>query len=512
MTITTTATTTTTQTTPIISISRLLWIVILLIVQTHIVFLIKGAIIQSSELSERMSTTTDEFEFQPTLSKSKVSNDNITTLIDPSSSSSSITTSTTEIKIHTPSGNTSHIPLLELVEHQQNTNTNCKRNNDGDTERTTMIPMKSIIMMKDENIDTSHTTRMIPKVIHIAVKSRCLPMRIQGYILSLKNRLERRTNSKYSLMIHDETSVNQLLQKSWIEFPHLQRIQSCLTSGKAKHNLWRFLVLWEYGGIYIDWISIMETESDFNENDNNNNDSNNNNETEYSNNGFTNFIIGQMSNHISKDDNEYEDAILFYDPANPSSNNNQTSILSDVILTSSHHPLMHSAILTSLSGLLFLQHVGSSGNTTTTTTTTTTTDNDAKGNNVNSGHDDVVTIAEDIIATESRVLVADIFRVFLRRNHNHQAMEQSALKCFNLLHNDTQVFTGIGNRKLRTIPLPQTPPLSIPSSRPKTKSRKLRERYELPNNPPIIARSPGQNHYDMCVQYLYKQDAQNLVT
>ena len=46
--------------------------------------------------------------------------------------------------------------------------------------------------------------------------------------------------------------MDRLLQRHWPEFPQLQLMQSCILSGAAKADLWRLLVLWEYGGIYTD--------------------------------------------------------------------------------------------------------------------------------------------------------------------------------------------------------------------------------------------------------------------
>jgi mannosyltransferase OCH1-like enzyme len=54
----------------------------------------------------------------------------------------------------------------------------------------------------------------------------------------------------YSLYFHDDVAVDRLLAKYWPEFPQLQLMQQCSISGAAKADIWRLLVLWEYGGIY----------------------------------------------------------------------------------------------------------------------------------------------------------------------------------------------------------------------------------------------------------------------
>jgi mannosyltransferase OCH1-like enzyme len=56
----------------------------------------------------------------------------------------------------------------------------------------------------------------------------------------------------YGFYFHDEAAMDRLLDKYWPEFPQLQWLQHCMISGAAKADLWRLLVLWEYGGIYTD--------------------------------------------------------------------------------------------------------------------------------------------------------------------------------------------------------------------------------------------------------------------
>jgi mannosyltransferase OCH1-like enzyme len=56
----------------------------------------------------------------------------------------------------------------------------------------------------------------------------------------------------YFFYFHDDAAMDRLLHKYWPEFPHLPLLQRCMVSGAAKADLWRLLVLWEYGGIYTD--------------------------------------------------------------------------------------------------------------------------------------------------------------------------------------------------------------------------------------------------------------------
>lgn len=87
--------------------------------------------------------------------------------------------------------------------------------------------------------------RKIPKVVHITGKTRCLAKVFYDNINKWKF-------VDHSFYFHDEAAVDRLLQQHWPEFPQLQHMQHCLISGAAKADLWRYLVLWRYGGIYTD--------------------------------------------------------------------------------------------------------------------------------------------------------------------------------------------------------------------------------------------------------------------
>ena len=55
----------------------------------------------------------------------------------------------------------------------------------------------------------------------------------------------------YSFFLHDDEAVDRLIfGREWPEFPLLAESLSCITSGAGKTDLWRNLLLWEYGGIY----------------------------------------------------------------------------------------------------------------------------------------------------------------------------------------------------------------------------------------------------------------------
>jgi len=56
----------------------------------------------------------------------------------------------------------------------------------------------------------------------------------------------------HSFYFHDDDAVDALLRKPFKEFPHLADFAACLPSGAAKADVWRYVLLWEYGGIYTD--------------------------------------------------------------------------------------------------------------------------------------------------------------------------------------------------------------------------------------------------------------------
>jgi len=89
----------------------------------------------------------------------------------------------------------------------------------------------------------------IPKIIHMTAASRCMTE-------SIRNNIKRwETLPGYTIYFHDDIAVDRLLTKYWPNFPHLSMARQCSISGAAKADIWRYLVLWEYGGFYTGTIS-----------------------------------------------------------------------------------------------------------------------------------------------------------------------------------------------------------------------------------------------------------------
>lgn len=92
--------------------------------------------------------------------------------------------------------------------------------------------------------------RKIPNLMHITAKSRCMTRPFAFNVLRWKRAL----GEKYSIYIHDDDAVNKFIyEKRWIEFPELKEVMSCVTAGAAKADIWRYIMIWEYGGIYGDF-------------------------------------------------------------------------------------------------------------------------------------------------------------------------------------------------------------------------------------------------------------------
>lgn len=97
--------------------------------------------------------------------------------------------------------------------------------------------------------------RRIPRVVHVTSKSRCLQTIIA-------DGLDLWRFSDHSFFFHDDVSMHYLLfEKHWPEFPQLQKILRCLKHvkvGAALADIWRLLVIYEYGGIYTDIDNIRK--------------------------------------------------------------------------------------------------------------------------------------------------------------------------------------------------------------------------------------------------------------
>jgi hypothetical protein len=92
----------------------------------------------------------------------------------------------------------------------------------------------------------SVSSRNIPMIVHQTSKSRCLTRNFERATFQWAFR-------SWSYYFHDDDAVDRLLQSDFPEFPHLKLVvNDCISSQSAKLDLWRYLVLWVYGGVYAD--------------------------------------------------------------------------------------------------------------------------------------------------------------------------------------------------------------------------------------------------------------------
>lgn len=91
----------------------------------------------------------------------------------------------------------------------------------------------------------------IPRIVHQTSKSGCLTPRFA------KASERWRSLSGWSYYFHDDAAVERLFEQHYNEFPMLKDIvENCLRYGTLKADVWRYLVLWVYGGIYVDLDAI----------------------------------------------------------------------------------------------------------------------------------------------------------------------------------------------------------------------------------------------------------------
>jgi hypothetical protein len=92
--------------------------------------------------------------------------------------------------------------------------------------------------------------RKIPRIIHITSKSRCVTPHVFQHLAQWQL-------YGHSVYFHDDDAVDRLLHANHTMtineiVANLTQVLSCVTTGATKSDLWRYLILWHYGGIYTD--------------------------------------------------------------------------------------------------------------------------------------------------------------------------------------------------------------------------------------------------------------------
>ena len=89
--------------------------------------------------------------------------------------------------------------------------------------------------------------RLIPRLIHVTGKSRCVSEFFRNNLI-----VHWRNIPDHAFVFYNDAAVDRLLTKHFAEFPHMAQVLPCIRGGAAKADLFRAVVVWEYGGIYTD--------------------------------------------------------------------------------------------------------------------------------------------------------------------------------------------------------------------------------------------------------------------
>ena len=143
------------------------------------------------------------------------------------------------------------IPLQLLTTGQEDGSNGVKSDDETNCQGTWMS--NHVVVVDDATTTSTETDSppSIPKIIHQAAPNRCvsnLPFPNVWWTKS-QPQLE-----GYAYYFHDTQAQDWLLLQDWPEFPHLSAVAACIKpSRQALVDLWRWLVLWEYGGFVVDW-------------------------------------------------------------------------------------------------------------------------------------------------------------------------------------------------------------------------------------------------------------------
>jgi len=95
----------------------------------------------------------------------------------------------------------------------------------------------------------------IPKVIYQTFRDRRLPLHTRWYIARMKQR-----NSGYAYEFYDDARIEDFILKEY--GPGLCTLFRRIQIGAAKADLFRYLILYRFGGIYLDIDSRMTGRAD----------------------------------------------------------------------------------------------------------------------------------------------------------------------------------------------------------------------------------------------------------
>lgn len=91
----------------------------------------------------------------------------------------------------------------------------------------------------------THADKNIPRVIHVIVQSKCVPIDFSKPINKWKEL------DNYSILFHDEDDVNQFLSVERKDLRHIANAAKCAVNQTAKMHLAKFVLLWDHGGFVV---------------------------------------------------------------------------------------------------------------------------------------------------------------------------------------------------------------------------------------------------------------------
>jgi len=97
----------------------------------------------------------------------------------------------------------------------------------------------------------THVNRKIPQVVHMTAKTRCVTDSLEQHIMKWKF-------PNHSLYFHDDDAVYALLDYAANDrygyeiVENFSKAALCISNGATMADMWRYVLLYHYGGIYTD--------------------------------------------------------------------------------------------------------------------------------------------------------------------------------------------------------------------------------------------------------------------
>lgn len=128
-------------------------------------------------------------------------------------------------------------------------------------------------LLIEDIIDTSSKTTVgVPRILHQTGASRCVTRQVGKAISTWKEWLHSKLgqqspslSSSWSYYYHDDAALHRLLKRHAAEIPLLKVVldSDCFWryGGTLHADVWRYLILWLYGGVYADVDAVPSEET-----------------------------------------------------------------------------------------------------------------------------------------------------------------------------------------------------------------------------------------------------------